>query len=25
MSSAPVDARAMIAQFVRHRDPLVRD
>ncbi len=25
MSSAPEDARAMIAQFVRHREPLVRD
>ncbi|HSO38913.1 MAG TPA: DNA repair ATPase [Labilithrix sp.] len=25
MASAPEDARAMIAQFVRHREPLVRD
>lgn len=25
LASAPEDARAMIAQFVRHRDPLVRD
>ena len=25
LASAPEDARAMIAQFVRHREPLVRD
>ena len=25
MSSAPEDARAMIAQFVKHREPLIRD
>ena len=25
IASAPEDARAMIAQFVRHREPLVRD
>ncbi len=25
MTSAPEDARAMIAQFVRHREPLIRD
>jgi hypothetical protein len=25
LASAPEDARAMIAQFVRHREPLVRE